>query len=59
MMSREEAILLVSRALACIMGAYAITEALYLPVRLFDLYHYLDRSSFLAAYSRSSPKLRR
>lgn len=52
MMSREEAILLVSRALACIMGAYAITEASYLPVRLFDLYHYLDRSSFLAAYYR-------
>ncbi len=39
-MNREVAVLLVSRALACIQGIYAVDDATYLPERLFSLHHY-------------------
>lgn len=41
-MDRKEAVVLVSRALACIAGIYALTDASYLPMRLLSLRHYLQ-----------------
>ncbi len=42
-MSREEAVLLMSRALACIQGITALLEAAYLPERFMTLHHYAQR----------------
>lgn len=49
-MSREEAVLLVSRAVACMQGMYAVVDATYLPERFMTLHHYVQRfQMFLAA----------
>lgn len=42
-MNREEAVLLVSRAVACMQGAYAVVDASYLPERFMTLHHYVQR----------------
>jgi hypothetical protein len=39
-MTRDEAVLLVSRALACIQIVCACIEATWIPVRLMSLHHY-------------------
>jgi hypothetical protein len=49
-MNREDAVLLVSRAVACMQGAYAVVDASYLPERFMTLHHYAQRlQMFLAA----------
>jgi hypothetical protein len=42
-MNREEAVLLVSRALGCIQAITALVEAAYLPERFIALHHYVQR----------------
>jgi hypothetical protein len=42
-MNREEAVLLVSRALACIQAITALLEAAYLPERFMALHYYVQR----------------
>jgi hypothetical protein len=41
-MTREEAILLVSRALACIQAIAALLDFSYLPEHMLSLHHYLQ-----------------
>jgi hypothetical protein len=48
-MNREEAVLLVSRALACIQGISALLEAAYLPERFMTLHHYAQRLQMAVA----------
>jgi len=43
-MNRDEAVLLVSRALACIEAIYALTEASFLPERFMTLHHYVQEA---------------
>jgi hypothetical protein len=40
-MNRDDVVLLVSRALACIEAIYALTDASYLPERFVALHHYV------------------
>ena len=42
-MTREETVLLVGRAVACMQGMYAVVDATYLPERFMALHHYLQR----------------
>jgi hypothetical protein len=42
-MNREEAILLVSRALSCMQGTTALLEVAYSPERFMTLHHYVQR----------------
>jgi hypothetical protein len=42
-MTREDSVLLVSRALSLLWGATALVEATYLPERLFAFVHYANR----------------
>jgi hypothetical protein len=42
-MNREEVVLLVSRAVACMQGMYAAVDASYLPERFMTLHHYAQR----------------
>jgi hypothetical protein len=46
-MSRKEAVLLVSRALAVMQFAYAMIEITYLPIRVMSLAHHARRLSVL------------
>jgi len=43
-MIREDGVLLVSRALACIEAIYALTDASYLPERFMALHHYTQEA---------------
>ena len=43
-MTREDGVLLVSRALACIEAIYALTDASYLPERFVALHHYVQEA---------------
>lgn len=52
-MNREEAVLLVSRALACMQAISALLYASYLPERLLSLHHYTQlQSEYFTAYDR-------
>jgi hypothetical protein len=46
-MSRKEMVFLISRALALLWGIGALTDALYLPERLFSAYHYMAAQSMM------------
>jgi hypothetical protein len=46
-MSKKEALLLASRAFALLLIAWATFEITYLPVHLFELFHYMSRRSVL------------
>jgi hypothetical protein len=48
-MSRKELLLLVSRAFALLLMAWAFVEVTYLPERLFALRHHLNQSSVLVS----------
>ncbi|MGD0106292.1 MAG: hypothetical protein ABSC06_19960 [Rhodopila sp.] len=48
-MSRKEAVLLVSRALAMIQLICALMEVTYLPIRFMSLFHHTTRISLLGS----------
>jgi hypothetical protein len=53
-MSKREAVLLASRALAVLLMVWALSDVSYLPGRVFSLLHYLNRepSSAYTEYMR-------
>ncbi len=54
-MTREEAVVLVSRALACIQAITALLDLTYLPERFVSLHHYVQEG--LAASSTTAVDL--
>jgi hypothetical protein len=45
MISRKEAVLLASRALAVLLTVWALTDVSYLPERLHSFLHYINREA--------------
>jgi hypothetical protein len=53
-MNRDEVVLLVSRALACIQAITAILDASYMPERFMSLHHYVQEAQLAASVRNSS-----
>lgn len=49
-MTRDEAILLVSRALSIFLGIFGLQDATYLPERLFGYLHYVNEARAAGAF---------